>query len=62
MLKNMKVNMDLKKDVSNGINLYKELTKLWEKACMYARKWFSNFNRMLGKIPQEDRATEISLS
>ena len=54
--------MDLKKDISCGINLYKELTKLWEEACMYTRKWFSNFNRMLGKIPQEDRATEINLS
>lgn len=44
-----------------GIELYHQLSELWSKAGMYARKWISNSVPVLEKIPEKDRAAEINL-
>jgi hypothetical protein len=45
-----------------GIDLYNELTELWGKAGMCARKWLSNSTEVLNKIPVELRASQVNLS
>lgn len=45
-----------------GIELYQQLSQLWQKAKMNARKWLSNSTIVLEKIPQENRAKEVDLS
>ncbi|KAK3736479.1 hypothetical protein QZH41_005829 [Actinostola sp. cb2023] len=49
-------------DEQSGIELYHQLSKLWEKAGMHARKWISNSEKVLEEIPVEDRASEIDLT
>ncbi|XP_052820244.1 uncharacterized protein LOC128246076 [Mya arenaria] len=44
-----------------AIRLYKELTALWEKAGMNARKWISNSKTVLEQIPVEHRAKTVDL-
>ncbi|CAC5373897.1 unnamed protein product [Mytilus coruscus] len=44
-----------------GIELYNQLSQLWEKAGMYARKWLSNSKAVLQCIPEEDRASQVDL-
>ncbi|XP_052809477.1 uncharacterized protein LOC128237941 [Mya arenaria] len=44
-----------------AIRLYKELTALWEKAGMDARKWISNSKTVLEQIPVEHRAKTVDL-
>ena len=44
-----------------GPQLYHHLSALLSKAGMHARKWLSNSSKVLGKIPLEDRKTEVDL-
>ena len=43
------------------IELYRELSALWQSAGMHARKWLSNSKEVLMQIPEEDRAVEVDL-
>ena len=43
------------------LELYDQLSKLWESAGTHARKWLSNSKQVLEKIPEEDRAAEVDL-
>ena len=53
--------MDSTKNVTEGIELCRQLRELWQKADMHARKWISNSLEVLETIPEEDRAAEIDL-
>ena len=53
--------MDSVPEAEDGIELYNQLTGLWKKAGMQARKWLSNSSKVLAVIPVEDRASEIDL-
>ena len=44
-----------------GIELYHQLSALWAKAGMHARKWVSNSDKVMAVIPEEDRATEVNI-
>ena len=44
-----------------GIDLYKQLSELWEKAGIYTYKWLSNSLAVLNKIPSQDRVYKINL-
>ena len=48
-------------DEEQGIKLYHQLTTLWNKADMHARKWLSNSSEVLSAIPVEARASDIDL-
>lgn len=54
--------MDSVENEQQGIELYKQLHKLWSLAGMNAKKWLSNSKVVLDKIPIENRAYEIDLS
>ena len=54
--------MDSMSDDSQGIELYRQLEELWNKAGMHARKWLSNSIKVLEKIPIEDRASEVDIN
>ena len=54
-------NMDSVPNDSSGVELYKQLSGLWGKAGMHARKWLSNSEVVLKKIPSGDRALEVDL-
>ena len=43
------------------VKLYEEPSALWGSAGMHARKWLSNSEQVLEKIPEEDRAAEVDL-
>lgn len=53
--------MDSVLNEEQGIELYKQLSQLWSKAGMHARKWLSNSKRVLMEIPQQDRKSEVDL-
>ena len=53
--------MDSVKTCDEAIKLYKELSELWGKAGMHARKWVLNELKVLKEIPEEDRTMEVSL-
>lgn len=53
--------MDSKPTVKQSLELYKELSSLWQAAGMSARKWLSNSREVMAKIPQENRAAEIDI-
>jgi len=53
--------MDSVSNETEGIKLYKELFELWGKAGMHTHKWLSNSLKVLEAIPQQYRATEMSL-
>jgi len=53
--------MDSTPDEKTAIELYHQLSELWTKAGMHARKWLSNSTKVLREIPQEDRLTEIDI-
>ena len=53
--------MDSVPNDSSGVELYKQLSGLWGKAGMHARKWLSNSDVVLKKIPSGDRALEVDL-
>ena len=52
--------IDSVKTIEDGIELYNQLSELWAKASMYARKWFSNSLEVLERVPIADRALEIN--
>ncbi|KAH3693016.1 hypothetical protein DPMN_193353 [Dreissena polymorpha] len=53
--------MDSVTSEEKAIELYHQLSDLWSKAGMCARKWLSNSKRVLENIPQEDRALEVDI-
>ena len=53
--------MDSVMNDKQGIELYNQLSQLWGKAGMYARKWLSNSKAVLEHIPVEDLASEVDL-
>ena len=53
--------IDSVKTEKEGIQLYQELSKLWEKANMVATKWVSNSSAVIKNIPKEKLASEIEL-
>ncbi|KAL5018700.1 hypothetical protein ScPMuIL_004422 [Solemya velum] len=54
--------MDSVENTDKAIELYQQLSELWGKAIMLARKWLSNSQDVLQKIPVQDRASEVDLS
>lgn len=54
--------MDSVENTDKAIELYQQLSELWGKASMHARKWLSNSQDVLQKIPVQDRASEVDLS
>lgn len=53
--------MDSVPDKDTGIELYRQLSRLWAMAGMHARKWLSNVPEVLECIPQADCVTEVDL-
>ena len=53
--------MDSLLDKETGIELYRQLSKLWTSATMHARKWFSNVPDVFKCIQQADCVTEVDL-
>ena len=53
--------MDSAVNEEECLQLYRELSTLWESAGMHARKWLSNSKKVLMQIPEEDRAIEVDL-
>ena len=53
--------LDSAESDDEGIRLYHELKELWAKANMQARKWVSNSSKVMAKIPEEDRAGEMTI-
>lgn len=54
--------MDSVSNEDEAVELFHQLSKLWQKAGMYARKWLSNSSVVLEQIPKQDRAYETELS
>lgn len=54
--------MDSTVDEQNAIDLYHQLSQLWEKAGMHARKWLSNSTHVLKEVPQEDRLSKVDFN
>ena len=48
-------------DETEGVELYKELSELWQKAGMKTHKWLSNSFKVLENIPSQCRASEVNL-
>ena len=46
---------------AQGIELYRQLSEMYEKADMYPHKWLSNSVAMLEHIPEEKRATNVCI-
>ena len=53
--------MDSVTDDIQGLELYRQLSELWGRAGMHARKWLSNSTTVLNSIPIKDRSSEIIL-
>ena len=53
--------MDSVEDDNQGIQLYQQLSKLWEEAGMRTHKWLSNSEVVLSHIPLSDRVYEVDL-
>ena len=53
--------LDSVKTADIAVELYHQLTALWEKAGMEPRKWLSNSSIVLAEIPKAHRAAEIDL-
>ena len=45
---------------SEGVELYKQLSELWEKAGMQTHKWLSNSLKVLENIPSQYRTSEVN--
>jgi len=54
--------MDSSPSKEEYVKLYEELSALWGFAGMHARKWLSNSEQVLKKIPEEDGAAEADLN
>ena len=48
--------------VGTGKQLYRELSEVWSRAGMKARKWLSNSKEVLSEVPQNHRVKEIKVS
>ena len=44
-----------------ALQLYKDLTMLWQSAGMHPRKWISNSAEVMEEIPIDDRASKVNL-
>ena len=53
--------LDSVSDTKDGIDLYRQLSELWKKADMSARKWLSNDPKVLEQIPENQRSVNIRL-
>lgn len=53
--------MDSVSTDENGVELYNQLSQLFESAGMHARKWLSNSKIVMEQIPNNDRAQEVDL-
>jgi len=53
--------MDSVKNDTQGIQLYQQLSRLWEEAGMRTHKWLSNSEIVLNQIPPSDRMYEVNL-
>ena len=58
----MNDSMNSVKTCDEAINLYKELSELWGKSGMYARKWVLIESEVLKESPEKDRAMEVNLT
>lgn len=58
---NMDDSMDSVLNDEQGIELYNQLSQLWGKSGMHARKWLSNSRVVLQSISEDDRASEVHL-
>ena len=58
---NMDDSMDSVSTDDQAIELYRQLSELYEKANMYPHKWLSNSVAVLEKIPQDKRAMNVTL-
>ena len=58
----MNDSMDSSPSKEECIKLYEKLSALWGSAGMHVRKWLSNSEQVLKKIPEEDRAAEVDLN
>ena len=54
--------MDSTVNEQNTVDLYHQLSQLWEKASMHARKWLSNSTHVLKEVPQEDRLVKVDFN
>ncbi|XP_012556468.2 uncharacterized protein LOC105844406 [Hydra vulgaris] len=54
--------MDSVETEEKAIELYNQLTQLWKKAGMTARKWISNSKIVMECIPIEARAAKININ
>ena len=54
--------LDSVETTEDAIQLYKDLTKIWENAGMKARKWLSNDPEVLKQIPIAKRSGQVDLS
>ena len=53
--------LDSAPDLDTGLELCRQLDRLWKKAGMKPHKWLSNKPEILEGIPIEDRASEVDL-
>jgi len=53
--------MDSVPNDNQGIQLYQQLSKLWDEAGMQTHKWLSNSEVVLSKIPPGDQMCEVNL-
>ena len=53
--------MDSVMNNEQAIELYHQLSDVWGKAAMYARKWLSNSTEVLNNIPPQDRVKSVNL-
>ena len=53
--------MDSVTSETQGIEVYKELSELWDKAGIHTHKWLSNSPKVLESIPTQCRASEMNL-
>ena len=49
-------------DEIKEIELYTQLSELWQKAGMHTHKWLSNSQAVLWRIPPADRACQLELN
>jgi len=53
--------MDSVETDEKGFELYEQLSELWSKARMFARKWISNYVNVLQQLLEKNRAGTINL-
>ena len=53
--------LDSTETEEQGIELYRQVSALWMKAGIFARKWLSNSQDVLKQIPEQDQSKEVNL-